>query len=139
MTFGLATAGLRLTLNGVEVSVEVPISSIGEASNTSHPYALLCETNLIACCRSPNPVAGEWFFPNNSMVGINSGGGGMYRNRGDSIVRLNRRPGVTGPLGMYCCQVPTTTDPNARICITLSECNVCYIHNYYAIAIQISL
>ena len=114
----IATPGLRLTLNGMEVSVEVPIASIGEGS-AGPPYALLCETNLTSCCSSPD---GEWFFPNNSMVGINSGGGGMYRNRGDMIVRLNRRPGVTGPLGMYCCQVPTTSDPNARICITLSEC-----------------
>ena len=117
----LATPGLRLTLNGVEVSVEVNITDIGEWSNTSPPYALLCETNLAGCCTNPN-VAGEWFFPNNSMVGINSDGGGMYRNRGDSFVRLNRRPGITGPVGMYCCQVPTTSDTNARICITLSEC-----------------
>ena len=104
----------------MEVSAEVNITDIGEESNTSPPFALLCETNLTACCRSPN-ATGEWFFPNNSMVGTDDDGGGMYRNRGDSIVRLNRRPGVTGPVGMYCCQVPTTSDTNARICITLSE------------------
>ena len=117
----LATPGLRLTLNGNEVSVEVPIADIGEGSNTSPLFGLLCETDVTACCRSPNAV-GEWFFPNYSMVGTKDDGGGMYRNRGDRVVRLNRRPGITGPVGMYCCQVPTTSDPNARICITLSEC-----------------
>ena len=34
-------------------------------------------------------------------------------------MRLNRRYGVTGPTGLYCCEVPSVADLNARICINI--------------------
>ena len=71
--------------------------------------ALLCMTNQTACCRHPytgymGPAIGNWYFPNGTRV--LSSGADFYRDRGQMVVRLNRRRG--GVEGIYRCVIPDT-------------------------------
>ena len=76
------------------------ITDIGESSN-----ALLCITNRSDCCWSH--TGGQWYYPNNaSKVGVMGSNGDFYRNRGPSVVRLNRRNNVRSPTGIYHCVIP---------------------------------
>ena len=82
------------------------LEDIGEGDD-----ALLCITNLTACCR-PNitPYIGEmgralgnWFFPNKSRVPGAGNQWDIYRNRGQTVVRMHRRRG--GIEGIYHCEI----------------------------------
>ena len=58
---------------------------------------------------------GDWFFPNGTALPnmiINAQGlvWEFYRNRGPSVVRLNRRRG--GVTGIYRCEVPVSVAPS---------------------------
>ena len=70
--------------------------------------ALLCMTNLTACCRRPYTgenvtVFANWYFPNGTRV-PSILIWDFYRNRGQSLVRLNRRNGEEE--GIYRCEIP---------------------------------
>ena len=96
----------------------VLLEDIGEDDSN----ALTCLSNLPSCCR--NPSVGQWFYPNETQVPVNSAGEGFYRNRGDEgQVFLRRRSTTLSPLGRYCCQAPTnTSDPNVEtFCVILSK------------------
>ena len=82
--------------------------------------ALLCITNLTACCRTTNTsVLGDWFFPNGtkvpSNVVTNATKWDFYRDRGQSVVRMKRRRG--GVEGIYHCQIPDSTNVTQTIYI----------------------
>ena len=78
--------------------------------------ALLCLTELTACCRPPytDETLGNWFFPNGTRVPseiVNSSAGlqwNFYITRGHSVVVLNRRKG--GVNGIYHCEIPDALD-----------------------------
>ncbi len=82
----------------------VVITDIGEGDN-----ALLCVTEYEDCCNAQITVAGEFYYPDGSIVGVRASGDSLYRNRGDQLIRLNRRNGATPPLGRYRCDIPDTT------------------------------
>ena len=85
----------------------VTLEDIGE-----HDNALVCVTNLTACCRHPYTsenvsVFGNWFLPNGTRVPSkhnHNNESDFYRDRGDMVVRLNRRIG--GMEGIYRCMIP---------------------------------
>ena len=87
----------------------VLLDSIGESYKS-----LRCLTNNTACCaRDQVPrggILGNWYYPNGTGVAnsvVNWLTGEMwefYRNRGPSVVRLNRRRG--GVTGIYHCVIP---------------------------------
>ena len=58
-------------------------------------YALLCLTNATDCCAGSNRM-GDWYFPDGTIVGTfydngyNVNNDFFSRNRGQSVVRLNR-------------------------------------------------
>ena len=109
-----------LMLNDIRIfnGDDVIITNIDNSSN-----ALTCITDLAGCCTLDDGTRqGEWMFPNGSLVGNNNGGGNIYRTRGTQQVLLNRRNSATGPLGMYCCEVDTTANPNGEmICINMGK------------------
>ena len=78
--------------------------------------ALLCLTDLTACCRPLywGPV-GNWFFPNGTKVPSPGELWELYRTRGQIVVRLNRRRG--GVTGIYSCMIPDTMNVNQTIYI----------------------
>ena len=95
----------------------VTLGDIGE-----HDNALLCTTNLTACCRHSYTgenvsVLGNWFLPNGSRVpSKHNNESDFYRNRGHMVVRLNRRSGG-GEEGIYRCQIPDTMNATQTIYI----------------------
>ena len=81
------------------------LTEIGEGRNS-----LLCITNNDECCEGRNPISTRhWYFPNGIQVGINGMGDSIYRDRGLSIVRLNRRHNTTSPTGVFRCTIPSST------------------------------
>ena len=75
--------------------------------------ALLCYTNNVECCESSRK--GEWYFPNGTTVGTSVDGGDFYRNRGPSVVRLNRRNNAMMPTGVFCCEIPDANGTDQSI------------------------
>ena len=90
------------------------LEDIGEDNN-----ALLCLTDNIACCgRDQSPgrgILGNWFYPNRSKVVNNGDMWEFYRNRDQSVVRLNRRRGGEG--GIYRCVIPDMAGVNQTLYI----------------------
>ena len=71
--------------------------------------ALLCMTNLTACCIPPYtvenwPAVGSWFFPNGTRVPSSAKQWDFYRTRGQMVVGLNHIRG--GEDGIYRCEIP---------------------------------
>ena len=78
--------------------------------------ALLCMTNLTACCRSHTGLSlGNWFLPNGTRVPSYNVSSDFYRDRGQMVVRMKRRGG--GEDGIYRCEIPDSTKVNQTIYI----------------------
>ena len=109
---------LSLKRNLLANASNILITDVGEGED-----ALLCFTDLARCCDSIGERSGEWFFPNGSLVQIAMQGGDFYRNRGPSVVRLNRRnrASAVSPTGLYCCEVPDTNLNEKIVCVNISK------------------
>ena len=83
---------------------------------------LLCVTNKTSCCTGVNR-AGEFYYPNGTMVPTLSMGYGFYRNRDSSVVRLNRRNGAQVHAGEYRCQVPDAGGVDQSLYINIGKEN----------------
>ena len=78
--------------------------------------ALLCITNLTACCRPPytdGHALGNWFFPNGTRVPSAGKQWNFYRGRGKMVVELKRRRG--GVEGIYHCEIPDSMNVTQTI------------------------
>ena len=71
----------------------LPLTEVGKDKN-----ALLCKTDEEDCCGTVPNRFGEFYYPSGVQVPNFSEQQGLYRNRGDQIVRLNRIEGTTPPL-----------------------------------------
>ena len=67
--------------------------------------ALMCVTDRVQCCQAANR-AGEWLYPNNTLVPTSDAGMNFYRDRGSQVVRLHRRNNALSPTGRYRCTIP---------------------------------
>ena len=90
------------------------LTDIGEG-----PSALLCKTNLSNCCKNVPFRFGQFYYPDGEKVPIRSGGSGFYRDRGDQEIRLNRRDGITSPVGKFRCEIPDADGVSQNLIITL--------------------
>ena len=81
--------------------------------------SLRCLTDNRACCgRGQSPgegILGDWYYPNGTGVANNGEMWEFYRDRGQSVVRMNRRRG--GVTGIYCCVIPDAAGVNQNIYI----------------------
>ena len=82
--------------------------------------ALLCITNLTACCRPPytdemGTALGNWFIPNGTRVPSSDAQWDLYRTRGQMMVLLHRRRG--GEEGIYHCVIPDSMNVTQTIYI----------------------
>ena len=85
------------------------LENIGEDDD-----ALLCKTNLTACCRhSYMSALGRWLLPNESIVPSFNNSSDFYRDRGEMVVRLKRRRG--GMDGIYSCEIPDSLNVTQTI------------------------
>ena len=114
-----AAEGVHLSLRGVSIANNsyVDVDNIGVNDN-----ALLCHTNKSTCCETPTAYrAGHWYFPNEmpvKILGSNPPENVFYRNRGPSIVRLNRR-GNPSERGRFQCEVPDANTIIQRIFVDI--------------------
>ena len=81
--------------------------------------ALVCKTSLTNCCATPPNRFGEFYYPSGALVPISGHGEDFYRNRGDQVIRLNRREGVTYPSGGFRCEIPDAKGVVQSVYITL--------------------
>ena len=88
----------------------VTIDAVGENEN-----GLICKTNKQNCCGNKPNRFGEFYYPNGAKVLIKSSQDGFYRNRGDSLIRLNRRAGTVSPTGRYSCVIPDSSGVDQKI------------------------
>ena len=98
---GFFHAGNLLPLNSI-----VLLSDIGLDSE-----ALFCLTDSSDCCTS----RGTWRFPSGTDISRNSGSSDFYFSRGNGILRLNRRSGISEPTGIYMCLVPTAASSSTAL------------------------
>ena len=79
----------------------VTLEDIGDSDDA----ALLCVTDLTACCRLPaSNATGNWHFPNRTRVPSSGNQWDFHRTRGQMVVRLHRRR--SGATGIYSCEIP---------------------------------
>ena len=90
----------------------VMITDIGEGDAD----ALLCVTENTECCRTGGD--GEFFYPDGTAVGF-SISNSIFRNRGEQVIRLNRRNGATSPLGRYRCDIPDASGVTRSVFINI--------------------
>ena len=103
----LSCEGVRFVLNGTTYQNNslVTLEDIGEGDG-----ALLCVTDLTACCQPAytdriGPFAtGNWWFPNGTRVLASAVQWDFHRTRGQSVVLLQRRRGREE--GIYHCTIP---------------------------------
>ena len=102
-----AGEGVRFLLRGTSYQNNslVTLEDIGEVDD-----ALLCVTDLTACCRPPytgvigQTAIGNWFFPNGTTLPSFQTQWNFYRDRGQMLVNMHRRRG--GVNGIYHCKIP---------------------------------
>ena len=117
-------AGVGLLLNGVLYGNNsvVTLDEIVEDS-----AALYCLTNKTDCCRmsdTPQGVGGigEWFFPSGSLVHKDASGDDIYRGRGPSFVRLQRRNNAQ-TTGVFRCEIPDASGTNQQFYVGVYTVN----------------
>ena len=93
----------------------VALEDIGE-----NDTALLCMTNLTACCRPPytgenGRSLGNLYFPNGTVVPSKGSRWDIYRTRNQNVVLLNRRRGEEE--GIYRCEIPDSMNVTQTIYI----------------------
>ena len=107
---------MTLTLKGASIANNsyVDADDIGENVN-----ALLCNTDNDDCC-DKHPRKGEWYFSGNKVgvLGMPPGNNLFYRNRGSSVVRLNRR-GTPSQRGHFWCEVPGSDNINHTVFVNI--------------------
>ena len=120
--------GVRFSLRGTTYQNNsiVTLEDIGESDG-----ALLCVTDLTACCRIPYtglfgvPSVGNWFFPNGTRALSSGSQWDFHRTRGQMVVLLHRRR--SGVNGIYNCVVPDATNVIQTIYIGVytSDTGIC--------------
>ena len=94
----------------------VAIGDIGEGDN-----ALLCLTDATQCCNVNGVQLGEWYFPDRTPLedGLDASRS-IYRNRGASVVQLNRRNNAQSPTGVYHCEMPDASGTTQNIFVGIN-------------------
>ena len=106
-SFYFPCAGVSVWLRGTiyQNNSLVTLEDIGVGDG-----ALLCITDLTACCRPPYTgsigvsAVGNWFFPNGTRVPSSGASWDIHRTRGHMYIALHRREG--GKEGIYHCLMP---------------------------------
>ena len=91
------------------------MADIGEGQS-----ALYCMTDNVECCKAVHNRLGEFYYPNGVQVPIFRMLHGLYRNRGEQLIRLNKRKGTVPPKGKYRCDIPDAIGNMKSIYITVT-------------------
>ena len=109
---------MRFSLGGRTYPNNSPVLlwDVGEGDD-----ALMCLTDSPQCCSTPPNRHGEFYYPSGEKVLTLGSGDGFYRNRGDQLIRLNRKEGVTSPIGRFHCQLLDASGEMQNIFINISR------------------
>ena len=110
-----SSSAIRFTLNGVNYlnGSTVLRTDIGEED-----AALQCTTDRAGCCSAVTSRAGQFYFPDGTMVPISLVGLSYYRNRFSGGIRLNRRSnGVI--MGQFRCEIPDASGTLVNLFINI--------------------
>ena len=101
-----------------------------QPTNTNGLPTLMCVTDLVDCCDSPNTVLGNWYYPNGRTVVFNTAGGTFQSNRGanevindqrfNGSVRLWRRY-TPDERGLFRCELPDANGINQIFYVNICE------------------
>ena len=111
--YNIIIVGFQLNGQFYASGSSLSLSSIGEGES-----ALLCMTDG-TCCTPPNR-AGEFYYPDNTLVRTRGTGDDLYRDRGEQMIRLHRRNSATSPIGTYKCEIPDSSGDTQEIFVTLN-------------------
>ena len=111
----------------------VEITAVGDELTIDGGDPLVCATEHPTCCRTFR--AGQWYYPNRTMVTINGNGYSFYRTRRDAIqpvavsnvfggVLLHRRFDATIPNGIFYCALPSSDGTDQTIYVGLYSTTV---------------
>ena len=94
-----------------------------EQTNATSNNGLQCITDRRPCCATVGARAGEWFFPDGSIVPRQADATTFFRRRSDNgTITLNRlNSDVMMPTGRFCCVVPDATSTNVTVCANIGE------------------
>ena len=122
-TFLTVAEGVYLSLKGILLANDsyVDVNDVGEDGD-----AVLCHTNKIYCCGSQSvnrseDRAGEWYSPCNENMKVetlNNRNNVFYRNRGPSVVRLNRHGNLLQG-GCFRCEVENASNVTQMVFINI--------------------
>ena len=96
----------------------IPLLEVGEDDN-----ALLCKTDLTACCATPPNRLGGFYYPNGVIVPVHKLGQGFYRSQAVQEVRLNRREVGIFPAGEFRCEIPDASGTIQNLFVSLIVMN----------------
>ena len=118
-----------------------PLSDLPSNTNT-RDEAVLCVTDLVDCCASPHTVRGDWYLPDGTRVGMDTGTHtfAFYANRGPNevingqtvygSVRLYRR--FTPPQrGRFHCELPSAADSSVNQILYVNICEYFFTQLVY--------
>ena len=97
-----------------------------------HDESLLCVTDLVDCCESPQP-RGDWFYPNGRVVEFDGfPRNAVFRaNRGQNVMRNGRqfygsvrlwRRFTPTERGRFRCEIPSAANPNVNQTLYANIC-----------------
>ena len=113
----MTAAGVHFTLGG-EIYANnsvISVNSVGEGEEG----ALICRTDKVDCCGTIPNRFGQFYYPNGVQVPVKNAAHVFYRNRGDQLIRLNRREGTASPTGRFCCEIPDASGEVQNLYVTL--------------------
>ena len=94
---------------------------------TNNEQTLVCVTELVNCCNTPNAMFGDWYYPDGRKVGLDGEGTPAFqRNRGQygsgqmGSVRLWRRWNPP-ERGLFHCQLPDTNNVVQTLYVNICE------------------
>ena len=101
--------------------------------------ALLCITNLTACCQCPynGSAIGNWFFPNRTRVPSGGNQWDFYRSRNQRVVLLHRKR--SGVAGIYQCKIPDSVNVIQSIYIGVYNTSTGEIKSSCSVEFQIQV
>ena len=116
----IAAQPLFFILKGVrhENNTAISVDELGQDDD-----ALMAITPNPDCCRGLIRL-GEFYYPDGSMVPINSAGQSLYRNRDNQLIRLHRRDQTNSasiPRGEYRAELPDACGDKASLYVTLGK------------------
>ena len=83
--------------------------------------ALIFKTENPNCCKTQR--LGECYYPNGDLVKVRAAGDELYRNRGQQLIRLNKKGysfyGRKAAAGLYCCVVPNKDNFSHEVCVNI--------------------